>query len=125
MKALMEGKRRSFAMNEYEEVRSHLLEMLEELDDRLTRITEDVKHTNTPLDKDSAEMATQIENDEVLDYLGNNARIERERVREAIVRIDKGEYGVCELCGEPIPQERLKAVPYSSMCVKCASQAGC
>ncbi len=112
-------------MNEYEEVRSHLLEMLEELDDRLTRITDDVKHTNTPLEKDSAEMATQIENDEVLDYLGNNARIERERVREAIVRIDKGEYGVCELCGEPIPQERLKAVPYSSMCVKCASQAGC
>ena len=125
MKALSKGKRRSFAMNDYEEVRSHLLEMLEELDERLARITEDVKHTNTPLEKDSAELATQIENDEVLDYLGNNARMERERVREAIARIDKGEYGICELCGEPIPPERLKAVPYSSMCVKCASQAGC
>jgi RNA polymerase-binding transcription factor DksA len=112
-------------MKEYEEVRSHLLEMLEELDDRLGRITDDIKHTHTPLEKDWEELATQSENDEVLDYLGNNARIERERVREAIARIDKGEYGVCELCGGPIPPERLKAVPYSSMCVKCASQAGC
>lgn len=112
-------------MKEYEEVRSHLLEMLEELDDRLTRITDDVKHTHIPLEKDSAELATQSENNEVLDYLGNAARMERERVSEAIARIDKGEYGICELCGEPIKVERLKAVPYTSMCVKCASQAGC
>ncbi len=112
-------------MKEYEEVRSHLLEMLEELDDRLTRITDDVKHTHIPLEKDSAELATQSENNEVLDYLGNAARIERERVREAIARIDKGEYGVCELCGEPIKPERLKVLPHTSMCVKCASQAGC
>lgn len=112
-------------MKEYEEVRSHLLEMLEELDDRLTRITDDVKHTHIPLEKDSAELATQSENNEVLDYLGNAARIERERVREAIARIDKGEYGVCELCGEPIKPERLRVLPYTSMCVKCASQAGC
>ena len=112
-------------MKEYEEVRSHLLEMLEELDERLTKITADVKHENVPLEKDFAEQATQSENDEVLDYLGNAARMERDRVMEAISRIDKGEYGICELCGEPIRKERLEAVPYSSMCVKCASQAGC
>lgn len=112
-------------MKEYEEVRSHLIEMLEELDDRLAKITADVKHENVPLEKDFAEMATQSENDEVLDQLGNAARMERDRVREAISRIDKGEYGICELCGEPIKKERLEAVPYSSMCVKCASQAGC
>lgn len=112
-------------MNEYEEVRSHLLEMLEELDERLTKITADVKHENVPQEKDFEEMATQAENNEVLDYLGNAARMERERVKQAIARIDKGEYGICELCGEPIKKERLEAVPYSSMCVKCASQAGC
>lgn len=112
-------------MNEYDEVRSHLIEMLEELDERLSKITADVKHENVPLEKDFAEMATQAENNEVLDYLGNAARLERERVKQAISRIDKGEYGICELCGEPIKKERLQAVPYSSMCVKCASQAGC
>lgn len=112
-------------MKEYEQVRSNLIEMLQELDERLTNITDDVKHTNVPLEKDFAEIATQSENDEVLDYLGNAARAERDRVQQAIARIDSGEYGICELCGEPIRKERLEAVPYSSMCVKCASQAGC
>ena len=112
-------------MKEYEAVRSHLIEMLEELDDRLAKITADVKHEEVPLEKDFEEWITQSENNEVVDYLGNAARIERDRVKEAISRIDRGEYGICELCGEPIKKERLEAVPYSSMCVKCASQAGC
>jgi DnaK suppressor protein len=112
-------------MKEYDEVRNNLLGMLEDLDERLAKITNDVKHEDIPLEKDFAELATQSENNEVLDYLGNAARIERERVREAIARIDKGEYGICELCGEPIKKERLAAIPYSTMCIKCASQAGC
>jgi DnaK suppressor protein len=112
-------------MKEYEEVRNHLIEMLEDLDDRLAKITRDVKHEDVPLEKDFAELATQSENDEVLDFLGNAARAERDRVQQAIARIDSGEYGICELCGDPIKKERLEAVPYSSMCIKCASQAGC
>lgn len=109
-------------MKEYEEVRHSLIDMLEDLDDRLAKITHDVKE---PLDKDFEEQATQAENDEVLDSLGNAARTEIEMVKQAIARIDKGEYGLCQVCGNPISKERLKAVPYSSMCIKCASQAGC
>ncbi|MFI3157687.1 MAG: TraR/DksA family transcriptional regulator [Methylococcaceae bacterium] len=109
-------------MKEYEQVRHNLIEMLEELDDRLAKITHDVKE---PLDPDFAEQATQAENDEVLDSLGNAARTEIAMVKQAIARIDKGQYGLCRLCGKPISTERLKAIPYSSMCIKCASQTGC
>lgn len=112
-------------MKEYEEVRSNLIEMLEELNDRLTKITDDVKHSKEPLDKDFEEQAVQAENDEVLDNLGNAARTEIELVKQAIARIDSGEYGICQVCGEPIREERLKAIPYSCTCIKCASQAGC
>ncbi len=108
-------------MNEYDEVRHSLIAMLEDLDDRLAKITQDVKE---PLDKDFAEQATQAENDEVLDSLGNAARTEIEMLKQAIFRIDKGEYGFCQVCGEPINKERLKAIPYSSMCIKCASHSG-
>jgi len=108
-------------MKEYEEVRNSLIEMLEDLDDRLGKITHDVKE---PLDKDFEEQATQQENDEVLDNLGNAARIEIEKVKQAIARIDKGQYGICQVCGEPISKERLKAIPFSSMCIKCASLTG-
>jgi len=109
-------------MKDYEEVRHSLIDMLEELDDRLAKITRDVKE---PLDKDFEEQATQAENDEVLDGLGNAARTEIDMVKQAIARIDKGQYGQCLVCGQPISKERLKAIPYSSMCIKCARQAGC
>lgn len=106
-------------MKEYEEVRSTLIEMLEELDERLGKITHDVKE---PLDRDFEEQATQQENDEVLDGLGNAARLEIQKVKQAIARIDKGEYGICQACGQPIGEERLKAIPFSSLCIDCASQ---
>jgi RNA polymerase-binding protein DksA len=112
-------------MTGIDEIRGNLLEMLEELDDRLAKITDDVKHVDEPLAKDFAEQATQSENDEVLDYLGNATRTEIEKVKQAISRLDSGNYGICEVCGEPISKERLKAIPYACMCIKCANQAGC
>ncbi len=111
-------------MNEYETVREHLLEMLEELDERLSKITDDVKHVDTPVEKDFAEQATQVENDQVLDFLGNAARDEMSQIKQAIASIDTGSYGICQVCGEPIKKERLQALPFTTLCFTCASQSG-
>ncbi len=107
-------------MKEYQEVRNHLLEMLEELDDRLGKITDDVRHVGKPLEQDFSEQAVETENDEVLDALGNAARDEVEKIKRAISRIDAGTYGICLICGEPIKKERLNALPYANHCVRCA-----
>lgn len=109
-------------MSEYHEVRQNLLEMLEELDERLSKITEDVRRTDEPLSQDFGEQAVQTENDEVLDYLGNSARAEMFKVRHAIDRIDEGEYGFCENCGAVINKERLKVLPFANLCIKCAEK---
>jgi RNA polymerase-binding protein DksA len=110
-------------MKEYEEVRQTLCAMLEELNLRLDRITNNVRHSDVPLEKDFAEMATQNENNEVMDYLGNSAKTEIGMIKQAIARIDNGQYGMCQVCDEPIGKERLEALPYSSMCIRCASKA--
>lgn len=109
-------------MKEYKEIRNHLVSILEELNLRLTRITNDVRHSDEPLEKDFSEQATQNENNEVMDYLGNSARTEIEMIKQAINKIDNGKFGICEVCGEPISKDRLKALPYSSMCIICASK---
>ncbi|HEV2070969.1 MAG TPA: TraR/DksA C4-type zinc finger protein [Acidimicrobiales bacterium] len=44
-----------------------------------------------------------------------------EEIDVALERIDKGTYGICERCGQPIPKERLKALPSASLCVRCKS----
>lgn len=110
-------------MNNFEEIKSVLCEMLEELDERLAKITDDVRHTDEPVEKDFAEQATQNENNEVEDYLGNSARTEIGMIKQALSRIESGDYGMCQICGEPINTERLKIIPYSVLCVKCASVA--
>lgn len=109
-------------MKEYQEVRNHLLNMLEDLDDRLSKITDDVKHVDKPLDQDFSEQAVETENDEVLDALGNSARDEVEKIKQAISRIDAGTYGICLICGEPIRKERLAILPYANHCVRCAER---
>jgi DnaK suppressor protein len=108
---------------DYNEVRQNLISMLEELDERLTKITNDVRHSDEEIEKDWEEQATQNENNEVQDFLGNSARVEIAAIKQAISRIDLGNYDTCETCGETINPERLKAVPFSVKCIKCASLA--
>ena len=110
-------------MKDYEEVRGNLIDMLEDLEERLGNITEDVKRTDRPLDQNFSEQAAETENDQVLDALGNTTRDEIEKVKQAISRIDGGTYGICLICGRPIKTERLNVLPYSHQCIHCASKA--
>lgn len=43
------------------------------------------------------------------------------KIDEALVRIDEGEYGRCEECGEEIGFARLKARPVTTLCIECKS----
>ncbi len=43
-------------------------------------------------------------------------------IEVCLERIEEGTYGQCEECGARIPKQRLLAIPYATMCVKCASR---
>ena len=43
------------------------------------------------------------------------------KVQDALSRIEDGTYGTCDVCGEAIPVARLEALPYTKLCVTCAS----
>ena len=40
-------------------------------------------------------------------------------IEEALVRIDKGTYGICRDCGDPIAPARLEAIPWTRVCISC------
>jgi DnaK suppressor protein len=40
-------------------------------------------------------------------------------IEEALERIDKGTYGICRDCGEPIARARLDAIPWTRVCIGC------
>ena len=43
-----------------------------------------------------------------------------EQIEGALERIEEGNYGICANCQTKIPKTRLKAIPYTAYCVKCA-----
>jgi DnaK suppressor protein len=44
------------------------------------------------------------------------------QIDAALVRLRAGQYGLCAACGETIPLERLRAVPFATLCVPCQSE---
>ena len=51
--------------------------------------------------------------------LDENFREIIERIDDALRKIEQHSYGLCDRCGEPINVERLKAIPYATLCIEC------
>jgi DnaK suppressor protein len=47
-----------------------------------------------------------------------------ELVDEALARLDAGTFGTCIRCGQPIPADRLEALPWAPRCIDCQRIAG-
>ena len=69
---------------------------------------------------DSKERAKEMEDSEVVDALGNEAREEIAKISAALRRMDSGDFGKCVECGGEIARERLEAHPYAHVCIDCA-----
>ncbi len=101
------------AMNTNE---ARLLARKHELTRRLGKIEIDLDTTPNP---DSAERATERENDEVLEELGLQGQMELKAIEAALKRVADGTYGTCVRCGGQISRERLEAVPHAALCREC------
>ena len=40
-------------------------------------------------------------------------------IEEALHRMERGAYGICRDCGEPIAEARLNAIPWTRVCITC------
>lgn len=45
------------------------------------------------------------------------------KIREALERIENGTFGICEVCGDEISEERLEARPVTTLCIDCKTDA--
>ena len=99
-------------------IQALLLARRKELANRLERIKDNLTSGRSA---DSQEQAQELENAEVVDALGNEARLELSQVARALEQIKNGTYGVCVTCEEEIPLARLKARPFADRCIRCAT----
>lgn len=103
----------------YNDIKNQLQALEAELDSRLSNLQKDLSRSHS---SDSGEQAVERENDEVVESLKNETEIELIQVRKSLARIDSDEYGICESCEENINPKRLEAMPYSTLCIKCAEK---
>lgn len=70
------------------------------------------------------EEAVDLEQTDVDQALLDNEKALLAEVQQALARIENGTYGMCTNCGQPIPEKRLEAIPWASLCVTCEQERG-
>lgn len=66
-----------------------------------------------------ADLATDTYDREFSLDLASNERQLLYEIDEALKRIEDGTFGTCEVCKSTINKKRLKAIPYTHLCLKC------
>lgn len=106
-------------MSEINEFVEKLTTKKEELEERLERVDASLRKTHA---KDWSEQAQERENEEVVEALASSIRVELNQIYEALSRAEKGTYGTCVACDAPIEVARLEALPYTTLCLRCAEE---
>ena len=107
-------------MDQYARIRDQLIAKQAELARRLERLKENLTGGRSA---DSQEQAQELENAEVVDALGNEARHELNLIAKALDQIKNGTYGSCVDCNKAIAPARLDAQPFAERCIECATKA--
>jgi DnaK suppressor protein len=69
-----------------------------------------------------ADMGTDNSETDVNVSCSQSASEEIREIDEALERIQDGSFGLCEDCGQAIPEGRLEAIPYARLCIPCKTQ---
>lgn len=93
------------------------------LDGDLRALIEASRSSNADDEHDPEGSTIAFERAQLIALL-NGSRQRVADLSDALRRLDAGNYGVCERCGNPIPVERLAARPSARTCVGCAAGRG-
>ena len=108
-----------------------MVEKLDEIKAMLLKMKEDTSKEISKAMKSGTDSATGEPSGDIYDQasserdrelgllLGDREREKLRHIDEALMKIEEGEYGICEECEEEIPVGRLKVVPFARYCVRC------
>ena len=82
-----------------------------ELQSRVAELEAHLRKTGVSPGRDFEDVATDAEDDEVLQALDDSGRQELNDIQDALSRMDAGTYGICQRTGNRIPLRRLQAMP--------------
>ncbi|HWP34388.1 MAG TPA: TraR/DksA family transcriptional regulator [Thermodesulfobacteriota bacterium] len=108
------------AMSEMREILLNMRKAL--LGEIRDNVKEESDYLKAPATGDIYDLASSERERELSLLLGDRDREKLAEIDEALRRIEEGSYGYCEECGEKIGIGRLKAMPFTQLCVECKSR---
>lgn len=96
----------------------NLLKLKEEYETRIDKIEEHIQNPQDDLNEHWEDQAISYRQNDMRKNLMAEARQSLIYVENALSRIENGSYGECEVCGDPIEEQRLEALPYATLCMQ-------
>jgi len=108
---------------EREEFRKTLLQKKEMIVRKLSELTNESKEMETNVAQDVIDKAETSYTKEFLLSLSDADREQLLFIDEALKRLKREEFGVCQVCQQEIGRKRLEAVPWTPYCINCQEKA--
>ena len=100
------------------EHRERLQKIIEHHDIGTNSLTEETGELmSSSADNHLADTASETYDREFDEGIEEDAQQQLREVEDALARLEAGTYGTCSMCGKPIPEERLEAVPWTTLCI--------
>ena len=94
-----------------------------------TEIFGDVEKAHHNIKSNEVQQMADISDDAASSYgrklqgdLEEHEWVKLKQVKAALKKVEHGEYGICEQCGQEILETRLEIMPYTEFCIQCLSE---
>ncbi len=102
--------------------RKRLLKMRDDILNKAKKLKEDSYNLGTDGIQDMADAASNTYNADILMSISDNDLTLLKDIDNALDKLSKKTYGVCEECEEKISEKRLEANPVARYCITCKRQ---
>jgi len=104
---------------EKEKYRQILIKKKEEIINKISEVCDQSKEVESGIAQDLVDKAESSYTKEFLLSLSDTERKQLFLIDEALKRIEKSDYNICQMCNKEISKKRLDAVPWTSYCREC------
>ena len=106
-----------------QELKRALIEKRDQIRGNINLELNDLKQTEGHHLADMEDLASETLDESTAYHIIELEQAELSQIERALQLIEEGDYGKCEECQEPIDVERLRALPFATLCIECKKEA--
>ncbi len=107
---------------EIEALKEKILEAIDQTNEKIDGLEEATKPISPENSIGRVSRMDAINNKSVAEAALRSSKQKLSKLKIALSKLDKPDFGICTFCKNPIPPARLMYMPESTRCVRCADR---